>query len=723
MGNGTLITKSSLLPPAKTGYSRQRSGAEDSQAWQADKSHLIDETPAGAAWPPGGISLLMLDAQTKILDAWSHGMERFNDTSCLHELIEARVREQPGATAVVYEDASFTYGELNARANQLARHLCSLGVGPGVLVGLMAERSLNMVVGMLGILKAGGAYVPLDPAYPAERLAFMLEDAQLTLVLTQGHLLSSLPGIAKESSPAVRIFCLDRDWQEIARHSDADLDHLTHSQDLAYCIYTSGSTGRPKGVLLTHHNAVRLFQATEPWFHFDRHDVWTMFHSIAFDFSVWEMFGALIHGGRLVVVPYRTSRSPEDFLDLLRREQVTVLNQTPSAFRQLTRVAGLYDDNGAKLNLRYVVFGGEALDTATLRPWFALFGDQRPLLINMYGITETTVHVTYRPLRVEDLQDSTIPIGRAIPDLSPYILDENMSPVPAGVAGELYIGGAGLARGYLGRPELTAERFVRNPFAERPGERLYRTGDLARWRANGEIEYAGRIDHQVKIRGFRIELGEIEARLLAHDGVREAVVTASEGPSGKQLIGYVVAASGTQEGPAPDSVFIGRIKEHLQLGLPDYMIPNRLIVLERMPLTPSGKIDRNALPVPPAVSGFDAGLEQQASDVEAALAGIYARLLNLANVDLDTNFFDLGGTSLDLVALHDEIRARFERNFPMSALFEYSTIRALAAQLQTQDPARPPNAGKLEMAGIRNRKLRQHEALQRPGRNRMRPAL
>jgi amino acid adenylation domain-containing protein len=265
----------------------------------------------------------------------------------------------------------------------------------------------------------------------------------------------------------VRICCLDCDWQEIAHHSNADLDHLTHSQDLAYCIYTSGSTGRPKGVLLTHHNAVRLFQATEPWFNFDRHDVWTMFHSIAFDFSVWEMFGALIYGGRLVVVPYRTSRSPEDFLDLLRREQVTVLNQTPSAFRQLTRVAGLYDESGAKLNLRYVVFGGEAPDTATLRPWFAHFGDQRPLLINMYGITETTVHVTYRPLKVEDLQDSAIPIGRAIPDLSPYILDENMSPVPAGVAGELYIGGAGLARGYLGRPELTAERFVRNPFASR----------------------------------------------------------------------------------------------------------------------------------------------------------------------------------------------------------------------------------------------------------------
>jgi amino acid adenylation domain-containing protein len=672
----------------------------------------------------------MRDEQTKILDAWNLGMERFDDSSCLHELIEARVREQPGAAAVVYEDASLTYGELNARANQLARHLRSLGAGPDGLVGLMVERSLEMVIGMLGILKAGGAYVPLDPAYPAERLAYMLEDAQLSLVLTQEHLLSALPGTTKESPSAVRVWCLDRDWPEIAHHSGADLDNLTRPQDLAYCIYTSGSTGKPKGVLLTHHNVVRLFQATELWFHFDRWDVWTMFHSIAFDFSVWEMFGALIYGGRLVVVPYRTSRSPEDFLDLLRREQVTVLNQTPSAFRQLTRVAGLYDEGGAKLNLRYVVFGGEALDSATLQPWFDHFGDRHPLLINMYGITETTVHVTYRPLAAEDLKDSAIPIGRAIPDLSPYILDQNMSPVAAGVAGELYIGGAGLARGYLGRPELTAERFVRNPFADKPGERLYRTGDLARWRADGEIEYAGRIDHQVKIRGFRIELGEIEARLLAHDGVREAVVTACEGLSGKQLIGYVVAVSGARDGQripaglAPDGAFIGQLKEHLKSGLPDYMIPNRLVVLERMPLTPSGKIDRNALPVPAAASGVETRLEQPASDVEATLVGIYAGLLNLADVNLDTNFFDLGGTSLDLVALHDEIRARFEPNFPMTALFEYSTIRALAARLQTQDPARrPPDSGELRIADIRNRKLQQNEARQRIGRNRMRPTL
>ncbi|MGB6325819.1 MAG: amino acid adenylation domain-containing protein [Methylocella sp.] len=711
------------------GYSfpRERFDAGRISALQAHMLQLIDEITADASRALGNMTLLTRDERTKILDAWSLGKESFSDASCLHELIEARVMEQPGATAVVYEDASLTYGELNARANRLARHLRSLGVGPDVLVGLAVERSLEMVVGVLGILKAGGAYVPLDPAYPAERLAYMLEDARLSLVLTQEHLLSSLPGAAKDSSSAVKFWRLDRDWPEIAHHSDADLDNLARPQDLAYCIYTSGSTGRPKGVLLTHHNAVRLFQATEPWFHFDRHDVWTMFHSLAFDFSVWELFGALTHGGRLVVVPYRTSRSPDGFLDLLRRERVTVLNQTPSAFRQLTRVAGLYDEDGAKLHLRYVVFGGEALDAASLRPWFDHFGDRHPLLINMYGITETTVHVTYRPLRVEDLKSSAIPIGRAIPDLSPYILDLDMTPVPVGVAGELYIGGAGLARGYLGRPELTAERFVGNPFAQKPGERLYRTGDLARWRANGEIEYAGRIDHQVKIRGFRIELGEIEARLLAHDGVREAVVSAREGTSGKQLIGYVVAASGAQEGrrtpagPAPAGGFVEELKAHLRAGLPDYMIPSRLVVLERMPLTPSGKIDRKALPVPPDSFGAEARLEQQACDVEATLAGMCARLLNLADVDLDTNFFDLGGTSLDLVALHEEIRERFERNFPVTAMFEHSTIRALAARLQTQDPARPPEAGKLRMADIR--KLRQNEALQRLGRNRARPAL
>ncbi|HEV7911412.1 MAG TPA: amino acid adenylation domain-containing protein [Methylocella sp.] len=712
-------------------YPRERFDAEQISALQAHMLQLIDEITADAGRALGNITLLTPDERTKILDAWSLGKESFNDAACLHELIEAQVREQPGATAVVYEDASLTYGELNARANRLARHLRSLGVGPDVLVGLAVERSLEMVVGLLGILKAGGAYVPLDPAYPAERLAYMLEDARLALVLTQEHLLSSLTGAAKDSSSAAKFWRLDRDWPEIEHHSDADLVNLTRPQDLAYCIYTSGSTGRPKGVLLTHLNAVRLFQATQPWFDFDRRDVWTMFHSLAFDFSVWELFGALTNGGKLVVVPYRTSRSPEDFLDLLRREQVTVLNQTPSAFRQLTRVAGLYDEDGAKLHLRYVVFGGEALDAASLRPWFDHFGDRHPLLINMYGITETTVHVTYRPLRVEDLNGSAIPIGRAIPDLSPYILDLDMTPVPVGIAGELYIGGAGLARGYLGRPELTAERFVGNPFAQKPGERLYRTGDLARWRANGEIEYVGRIDHQVKIRGFRIELGEIEARLLAHDGVREAVVSAREGTSGKQLVGYVVAVPGAQErrrtpaGPASAGAFVEQLKEHLRAGLPDYMIPSRLLVLERMPLTPSGKIDRKALPVPPASFGAEARLKPRASDVEATLAGIYARLLNLADVDLDTNFFDLGGTSLDLVALHEVIRERFERNFPVTTLFEYSTIRALAAHLhlQTQDPARPPEAGKLQMADIRNRKLRQNEALQRLGRNRARPAL
>jgi amino acid adenylation domain-containing protein len=710
-------------------YPRERFDAEQISALQAHMLQLIDEITTDAGRALGTITLLTPDERTKILDAWSLGKKSFNDVACLHELIEAQVREQPGATAVVYEDSSLTYGELNARANQLARHLRSLGVGPDVLVGLAVERSLEMVVGVLGILKAGGAYVPLDPAYPVERLAYMLEDARLSLVLTQEHLLSSLPGAAKDSLSAVKFWKLDRDWPEIEHHCDADLDNLARPQDLAYCIYTSGSTGKPKGVLLTHHNAVRLFQATQPWFHFDRRDVWTMFHSLAFDFSVWELFGALTYGGRLVVVPYRTSRSPEDLLDLLRREQVTVLNQTPSAFRQLTRVAGLYDEDGAKLHLRYVVFGGEALDAASLRPWFDHFGDRHPLLINMYGITETTVHVTYRPLRVEDLRGSAIPIGRAIPDLSPYILDLDMTPVPVGVAGELYVGGAGLARGYLGRPELTAERFVRNPFAQKPGERLYRTGDLARWRANGEIEYAGRIDHQVKIRGFRIELGEIEARLLAHDGVREAVASAREGTSGKQLIGYVVAVPGTQEGrrtpagPAPAGAFVEQLKAHLRAGLPDYMIPSRLVVLERMPLTPSGKIDRKALPVPPASFDTEARLKPMASDVEATLAGICARLLNLADVDLDTNFFDLGGTSLDLLALHEEIRERFERNFPVTALFEYSTIRALAARLQTQDQARPPEAGKLRVADIRNRKLRQNEALQRLGRNRARPDL
>ncbi|MFU7053542.1 amino acid adenylation domain-containing protein, partial [Pseudomonas aeruginosa] len=434
-----------------------------------------------------------------------------------------QARQRPQAVALILDEQRLSYGELNARANRLAHCLIARGVGADVPVGLALERSLDMLVGLLAILKAGGAYLPLDPAAPEERLAHILDDSGVRLLLTQGHLLEHLPRQAGVEVLAIDGLVLD---------GYAESDPLTtlSADNLAYVIYTSGSTGKPKGTLLTHRNALRLFSATEAWFGFDERDVWTLFHSYAFDFSVWEIFGALLYGGRLVIVPQWVSRSPEDFYRLLCREGVTVLNQTPSAFKQLMAMACSADMATQQPALRYVIFGGEALDLQSLRPWFQRFGDRQPQLVNMYGITETTVHVTYRPVSEADLEGGLVsPIGGTIPDLSWYILDRDLNPVPRGAVGELYIGRAGLARGYLRRPGLSATRFVPNPFPGGAGERLYRTGDLARFQADGNIEYIGRIDHQVKVRGFRIELGEIEAALAGLAGVRDAVVLAHDG--------------------------------------------------------------------------------------------------------------------------------------------------------------------------------------------------
>ena len=440
---------------------------------------------------------------------------------CVHQWFEEQVERTPEAVAVVFERQSLTYRELNARANQLAHHLRSLGVGPDVLVGLFMERSLGLVVGVLGILKAGGAYVPLDPQYPAERVTFALADANAPLVVTQESLAEKL------GSTRAKLIHLDRDASAISRQPQSNPANQTNPGHLAYVIYTSGSTGTPKGSLISHHNVVRLFQATQAWFKFAPTDVWTLFHSCAFDFSVWELWGALFHGGRLVVVPYIVSRTPGAFHRLLHDEGVTVLNQTPSAFRQLIQIDEAADRNDprASLALRWVIFAGEALEFPSLKPWFDVHGDQHPRLVNMYGITETTVHVTYRPVSRADLLGGSL-IGQPIPDLQIYLLNDAQRPVPIGEPGEIYVGGDGVGLGYLNRPELTAQRFIPDPFGPGPGKRLYRSGDLARFLPNGDLEYLGRMDHQVKIRGHRIELGEIESVLSGHALVRESAVVA-----------------------------------------------------------------------------------------------------------------------------------------------------------------------------------------------------
>ncbi|EJL91708.1 amino acid adenylation enzyme/thioester reductase family protein, partial [Herbaspirillum sp. CF444] len=624
------------------------------------------------------LPLLESAERQQLLAASSHAQSRFEVSESLPARFERQVARRGQAIAVSAEEGSLSYAALNARANQLARALRQQGVGPDVLVGLAVQRSLDTIVGMLGILKAGGAYLPLDPDYPPERLAFMLADARPALVLTQARVRDALP------ATDVPVWCLDSDWESIAVQEAHDLQVAVHPANLAYCIYTSGSTGKPKGALLTHANAQRLFLATESQFGFGDHDVWTMFHSYAFDFSVWEVFGALLHGGRLVVVPYLTSRSPADFLALLQRENVTVLNQTPSAFRQLMQVPGLYQ-GGVPDSLRYVVFGGEALDLPGLRPWFAQRGETMPTLVNMYGITETTVHVSWRLLTAADAALAVSPVGAPLADLYWHVLDADLEPAPAGVKGELYIGGAGLARGYLGRQALTAERFLPDPFSALAGARLYRTGDTARRTAEGEMEYLGRADSQVKIRGFRIEPGEIEARLREHPQVADAVVVARKDDSGHaQLVAYVVANA--QGAMTAASALQEDLRACLNACLPAYMVPSAFVLMPVLPLTVNGKLDQRSLPAPTYLA---AAAYQDAQDpLQEHLARIWKQVLNADRVGIHDNFFELGGDSIAAVRMVGHAREAGLLLTPQM-LFQYQTIALLATQMQNPDAAAP----------------------------------
>ena len=616
---------------------------------------------------------LLREAERQILlKEWNNIQTEYPQSQCIHQLFEAQVEKNPDAIAVVFEEQQITYRELNFRVNQLARHLQALGVKPEIPVGICVERSLEMVVGLLAILKAGGAYVPLDPAYPKERLAYILSDSQLPVVLTMEGLSETLP------SHNAKVVYLDADREVIAQQSKENLVSGATNKNLAYTIYTSGSTGKPKGVLVNHANVTRLFEAVQSCYHFNARDVWTLFHSYAFDFSVWEIWGALLHGGRLVVVPYWISRSPKAFYDLLYKQKVTVLNQTPSAFRQLIKAEETLDST-KDISLRLVIFGGEALELQSLKPWFDRHGDKYPQLVNMYGITETTVHVTYRPLTMADISESSSLIGRPISDLQVYILDQHQQLVPVGVPGEMYVGGAGLARGYLNRPELTNERFIPNPFSDKPDARLYKSGDLARYMPNGDIEYLGRIDHQVKIRGFRIELGEIETVLGQHPTVREVVVLAQEdNPGNKRLVAYVVPSQ--EQAPTANE-----LRRFLKEQLPDYMVPSVFMMLNTLPLTHNGKVDRRALPIPntsrnPQEASFFAPRDQ----LEQQLAQIWSEVLNIYPIGIRDNFFEIGGHSLLAVHLMAQIQQQFGKNLPLATLFQGATIEQLANILRQQ---------------------------------------
>ena len=564
----------------------------------------------------------------------------------LPELFAGQVGRTPLATAVTCGSRRLTYAELDTRANRLAHRLVELGAGPERYVALALPRSVELVVAVLAVLKSGAAYLPIDPDYPAERVRGMLADTDPVVVL------DALPdtGGYPDTAPVVAL----------------------RPEHPAYVIYTSGSTGTPKGVVIPHSTVARLFSATRHWFAFDERDVWTLFHSYAFDFSVWELWGPLLHGGRLVVVPHVVSRSPEDFLRLLAEERVTVLNQTPSAFYQLMRADR---EAPAPLSLRLVVLGGEALDLWRLGDWYSRHSDDAPVLVNMYGITETTVHVSYLAIDAAGAAAASgSAIGVAIPDLRTYVLDADLRPVPVGVTGELYVAGAGLARGYLNRPGLTAQRFVADPFGP-PGSRMYRTGDLARWQRSGQLEYLGRNDHQVKIRGFRIELGEIEAALAAHPGVAHVAVVAREDEPGvRRLVAYLV--------PAPDVVLAPEELRALAAGsLPDHMVPSAFVVLDDLPLTVNGKLDRAALPAPERGAATAAEYVPPSTAAEELVAGIWSQVLRVPRVGAHDNFFALGGDSILSIQVISRVRAAFDAAVSPRTLFTSPTVAGFAAAI------------------------------------------
>ncbi|ORT57421.1 non-ribosomal peptide synthetase [Streptomyces sp. CB03238] len=616
------------------------------------------------------LPLLSDDEFEKVVHTWNRTGGAAFPNSTLHEQIAARAAAAPDAIAVLHGDATLTYRELDEQANQLARHLITLGAGPGVLVGLSAERGAQLVVGLLGILKSGSAYVPLDPAYPVDRLHHMMRDSGVKILVTHRVAEGRLP-----VAEAV-VVDLEHDRPALAGYPVHAPGTAVNGTDLAYVIYTSGSTGRPKGVAVEHRSVLNLLANSSGLYRFDEQDVWTVFHSYAFDFSVWELWGSLLTGGRAVIVPQDVARDPESMWTLLRDEGVTILSQTPTAFRELVLTAG-----EPLPALRWVVFGGEALEPKHLVPWFDRFGSTGTRLMNMYGITETTVHVTYQEILPVHLSTGRrIPAGRPLPSYRVLLLDASGTPVPIGVPGEIHVAGAGLARGYLNDLELTADRYPPNPYAA-PGERMYRSGDIARWCADGTLEYLGRIDDQVKIRGFRIELGEIETALMRHPDIREAVVVAHQEEDGhRRLVAHVVTDRGLST-PV--------LREHLSAWLPDHMVPAVFVTLDRLPLSPTGKVDRRALPAPQvAADGVSTDHVAPRTETEKLLAEIWADVLGVGQVGVHDNFFALGGDSILSIQLTSRAR---QAGLPLTSksLFLHQTIAALAGVLE-QAPVSAP---------------------------------
>ncbi|REK74755.1 non-ribosomal peptide synthetase [Paenibacillus paeoniae] len=630
--------------------------------------HLLQMLASAAQSPDAklmDLEVLSEEERMLLLEGFNATEASYPREKTLHALFEEQALRTPGHIAVVHGEDKLTYTELHHRVVSLAAELREYGVTKGTLVCVLTDRSVGMIVGLLAILEAGGAYVPIDPDYPEERIRYILEDSGASLLLARSsHDLTQVLPIG------MNILELREDGRSVERKACLDVDErrLSCSEDLAYVIYTSGTTGKPKGVMIEHRNVVRLLMNSGNRFDFGDTDRWTMFHSYCFDFSVWEMYGALLYGGSLHIVPKPVAQDPQAMAELLEREGITVLNQTPTAFYPL--IQAMSESAARKLALRYVIFGGEALTPSRLKPWRESYPGIK--LVNMYGITETTVHVTYRELEEADMEGTASPIGKPLPTLRAYVRSpENGGLAPIGTAGELYIAGEGVARGYLNRAELTAERFFPDPY--RPGERMYRTGDLARWLADGTLEYRGRIDDQVKIRGHRIELGEVAAQVQREPGIRGAAVIAIRDASGQQSLCVYYEAEETMPK--------GAWRRSLAQKLPEYMLPGYYVRMDRIPLTSNGKVDQKALPMPEDAAEQDDVYEPPGNETEEQLCRIWRDVLGLKQIGIEDHFFELGGHSLKAMNAITRIQAVFRKTIPLQELFRKPTIRELAHYL------------------------------------------
>jgi amino acid adenylation domain-containing protein len=637
---------------------------------------VLEEMVADESRPVERLALLPADERARVLEEWNRTDAAYPAGSCIHELFEEQVERAPGAVAVEFASEHLTYAELNRRANRLAHHLRSLGVGPEARVAIALERGAELIVAMLGVLKAGGAYVLLDPGYPAERLRFMLEDSAAAVLLARRG-----PGLDLEealSAGRTRAVWLDEAAEAISREPDANPGVVTAPGQLCYVVYTSGSTGRPKGVAAEHHEVVHLVQGTD-YVSFGPGDRVAQASNASFDALTFEAWGALLGGATLVGIPKEVLLTPAAFRQVLREERITTLYQTTALLNLLSR-----EEPDIFSTLREVLFGGQAVEAESVRR--VLRGGRPQRLVHVYGPTEVMAWCSWEDVREVAEGARTVSVGRPIARMRMYVLDRALEPVPVGAAGEIYVGGAGVARGYLDRPALTAERFVADPFGGEPGARLYRTGDLGRWKADGTLEFVGRTDEQVKIRGFRIELGEIEARLAEHPGVNEAVVIAREDVAGDpRLVAYWTPAEGGV--PAESEA----LRSSLSAALPEYMVPAAYVRLDALPLTPTGKLDRRALPAPEGESYARHGYEAPVGETEEALAEIWAEVLRVERVGRHDHFFELGGHSLLAVRVISRVRQVLDAEVGIADLFEKPVLSTLAqhvvhAQLAQFDP-------------------------------------